>query len=43
MDFFFLNASHWGDIYIDSKILDDFASKYKGKVYKIKNNFYIYS
>jgi len=37
-DIYFYNYYHYGDVYLNSKFIEDFASKYtKGKVYNIHN------
>jgi hypothetical protein len=34
-DFYFFNGFHWGDLYLDSKRIENFASQYNGNVYYI--------
>ena len=39
-DIYFYNYYHYGDVYLNSKFIDDFASKYDGTVYNIIGNLY---
>jgi len=39
-DIYFYNYYHYGDIFLNSKFIEDFASKYEGKVYNIIGNLY---
>jgi len=39
-DIYFYNYYHYGDVYLNSKFIEDFASKYEGKVYNIIGNLY---
>ena len=39
-DIYFYNYYHYGDTYLNSKFIDDFASKYDGTVYNIIGDLY---